>query len=151
MGFWDQLKSSVTQIGQKLETEIARFRNKEFAEAAMAACALVTAADGTIDEAERRRTAEFIGRHPAMQAFPVAELQARYTDYCSKLTTDFDFAKIELMQLIGKLRSKPDQARAIVQVAIVIGGADGSFSEEERKVVREACQALGLNPAEFEL
>ena len=151
MGFWDQLKSGVNQIGKKLETELARFRNKEFAESAMACCALVTAADGTIDEAERRRTAEFIGRHPAMQAFPIADLQARYNEYCNKLAADFDFAKIEILQLIGKLRNKPDQARAIIQVAIVIGGADGTFSDVERKVVREACLALGLDPAEFEL
>lgn len=151
MGFWDQLKSNINQMGQKLETGLARFRNKEFAEAAMGACALVTAADGTIDDTERRRTAEFIGRHPAMQAFAVADLQARYNEYCNKLAADFDFAKIEILQVIGKLRSKPEQARAIVQVAIVIGGADGNFSEEERKVVRETCQALGLNPAEFEL
>ena len=102
MGFWDQLKSNINQMGQKLETGLARFRNKEFAEAAMAACALVTAADGTVDDTERRRTAEFIGRHPAMQAFAVADLQARYSEYCNKLAADFDFAKIEILQVIGE-------------------------------------------------
>lgn len=43
------------------------------------------------------------------------------------------------------------EARAVIQIGIVIGGADGNFDPQERAVVREACFALGINPAEFDL
>ncbi|MGP4022500.1 TerB family tellurite resistance protein [Actinomadura sp. 3N407] len=36
-------------------------------------------------------------------------------------------------------------------MGIVIGGADGDFDDNEKAVVREACHAVGLPPAEFEL
>lgn len=43
------------------------------------------------------------------------------------------------------------EARAVVQIGIVIGGADGNFDKTEQGVVREACYALDLAPAEFDL
>jgi tellurite resistance protein TerB len=34
---------------------------------------------------------------------------------------------------------------------MVIAGADGHFSQAEATVLREACAALGVSPAEFQL
>jgi tellurite resistance protein TerB len=55
------------------------------------------------------------------------------------------------MQEVAKARKKPAEARAVIQIGIVIGGADGDFDKTEQAVVREACYALGLPPAEFDL
>ena len=55
------------------------------------------------------------------------------------------------VQALSKLKSKPDQARAVIQIGIIIGGADGNFDSDEKQVVREACFAVGINPAEFDL
>ena len=65
--------------------------------------------------------------------------------------TDFEFGKVAVLQDIAKIKKKPDQARAVVQIGIIIGGADGNFDEHEKKIVRDACFALGLQPAEFDL
>ncbi|MEU3093033.1 TerB family tellurite resistance protein, partial [Streptomyces massasporeus] len=46
---------------------------------------------------------------------------------------------------------KPAEARAVIQIGIVIGGADGDFDKDEQQVVREACYALDLPPHEFDL
>ena len=58
---------------------------------------------------------------------------------------------MEAIQAIGKLRGKPDQARATIQIGIIIGGADGNFDEHEQAAVREACNAVGIAPGEFDL
>ncbi|WP_086872742.1 TerB family tellurite resistance protein [Streptomyces viridochromogenes] len=52
-------------------------------------------------------------------------------------------------QLVAK--KKPAEARAVIQIGIVIGGADGDFDKDEQGVVREACYTLGLPPHEFDL
>lgn len=52
-------------------------------------------------------------------------------------------------QLMAK--KKPIEARAVIQIGIVIGGADADFDRSERAVVREACFALDISPAEFDL
>ncbi|AIZ45889.1 Tellurite resistance TerB [Deinococcus radiopugnans] len=149
MGFLDRLKAMGAQAGKEAQDTWSRFNNGAFADATMAACALIGAADGKIDQTERSRTAQFITTSDKLKAFNVADLRDKYDRYCDKITADFDFGKIELMQAIGKVAGKPDQARAVVQLAVVIANADGDFDEKEMGVVREIAQALRLDPSEF--
>ncbi len=57
MGFWDQLKAKTQELNGQLQVKTAQFKNKEFANGAMAMCALIAAADGSIDPSERQKTA----------------------------------------------------------------------------------------------
>ena len=59
--------------------------------------------------------------------------------------------KVTVLQEIATAKKKPAEARAVVQIGIVIGGADGDFDKEEQAVVREACFALDLPPHESDL
>ena len=112
---------------------------------------ITAAADGTIDPTERHKTAALIASNQSLSHFPPTELQDKFNWYCDKLSGDFEFGKVEATATIGKLKSKPEQARAVIQIGIIIGGADGTFDDHEKAVVRNACHAVGINPAEFEL
>ncbi|WP_291425964.1 tellurite resistance TerB family protein [Deinococcus sp.] len=150
MGFLNKLKQ-MAQDGQKAAQEgFDRFNNAAFADATMAACALIGAADGKIDQQERTRTAQFITSSDKLKSFDVGKLRDKYDAYCDKISRDFDFGKIELMQTIGKVK-KPEEARAVVQLAAVIANADGDFDAKEQAVMREIIHALSLTPAEFGL
>lgn len=151
MALWDQLKSRLTDMQSQATTQVGKFKSKDFAKASMAMCALIAAADGTITADERRKTAGFIGSNEALRVFEPSELQDHFTFYSSKLEKDYDFGKVEAIATIGKLKSKPEAARAVIQVGIIIGGADGNFDEDEKRAVREACNAVGIAPAEFDL
>ncbi|WP_412028706.1 tellurite resistance TerB family protein [Deinococcus yunweiensis] len=149
MGFLNKFKNLATAASTEGQALWGRVQNAAFADATMAACALIGAADGKIDQNERSRTAQFITSHPQLKTFDVAGLRQKYEAACDTITRDFDFGKIELMQKIGKLAGKPDEARAVVQLAVVIANADGNFDESERVVVRQIAQALKLEPSEF--
>lgn len=149
MGFLDKLKAMGAQASKEAQEGWSRFNNGPFADATMAACALIGAADGKIDQTERSRTAQFITSSDKLKAFNVGDMRDKYDRYCDKITADFDFGKIELMQVIGKVAGKPEQARAVVQLAIVIANADGNFDKDEMGVVREIAQSLKLDPLEF--
>lgn len=151
MAFWDQLKAKAQEMNGQLKTKSAQFQNKEFANASMAMCALIAAADGSIDPAERQKTASLIASNEVLSVFPTDELRQKFDWYCSKLQSDFEFGKVEAIATISKLKTKQDQARAVIQIGIIIGGADGIFDENERLVVKNACFAVGIAPAEFEL
>ncbi len=151
MAFWDNLKDKVSQMSNNLQTKVSQFKNADFGNASMAMCALVAAADGTIDASERRKTAAFIMSNEMLKVFPTSELKEKFDFYCDKLSQDFDFGKIEALQTISKMKKKEDQARAVIQIGIIIGGADGNFDPDEKKAVKEACNTVGINPAEFEL
>lgn len=151
MALWDQLKERMNDMSTNAKTQVGKFKNKDFANASMAMCALIAAADGTIDVTERRKTAGFIGSNDTLSVFNAADLQEKFTYYAAKLEADYDFGKIEAIQALGKLKAKPDAARAVIQVGIIIGGADGNFDKDEQQAVREACLAVGIPPAEFDL
>ena len=53
MAFWDSLKAKTREMNSQLTTKAGQFKNKEFANGSMAMCALIAAADGSIDAAEQ--------------------------------------------------------------------------------------------------
>lgn len=151
MAIWDQLKDRTRVLNDQLTTKMGQFRNKDFADASMAMCALISAADGSIEPAERQKTAALIASNDTLAVFPPDELRRTFDSYCDKLDRDYDFGRVEAIAAIGKLRSRPEQARAVISIGLIIGGADGTFDADERKAVADACHAVGITPAEFDL
>lgn len=151
MALWDRIKESASSMQTQLEAKKNDLKSGSFRDASMAMCALVAAADGSIDPSERQRVATLISTNDVLRNFPAADLQRRFNAYVDQLTTDFAFGKVSVLQEIAKAKKKPTEARAVVQIGIVIGGADGDFDPSEQAVVREACFALDLPPHEFDL
>ncbi|MFF4016286.1 tellurite resistance TerB family protein [Streptomyces sp. NPDC001544] len=151
MALWDRVKESASTMQTQLVAKKNDLKSGAFRDASMAMCALVAAADGTIDPAERQRVAQLIATNEVLQNFPADDLRRRFEDNLNKLTADFAFGKVSVLQEIAKAKKKPAEARAVIQIGIVIGGADGDFDKTEQAVVREACFTLELPPHEFDL
>ena len=151
MALWDRIKESASTMQTQLMAKKKDLQSGAFRDASMAMCALVAAADGSIDPSERQKVAQLIMSNEVLQNFPADDLQRRFEANCDKLTADFDFGKVSVLQEVAKAKKKPAEARAVIQIGIIIGGADGDFDKDEQAVVREACYALGLPPHEFDL
>jgi tellurite resistance protein TerB len=141
-----QLVNSLkSQLGS-LKTEL---KSGAYRDASMAMCALVAAADGQVDAAERQQVETLILNNDVLQNFPADQLRQRYNKHVDRLVGNFQHGKAEAMQEIAKAAKKPTEARAVIQTGIVIAGADGYIAPAEQQVIHEACAALGLSPAEF--
>lgn len=151
IAFSGQLKSRTQEVSGQLKTKPDQSKNKEFVADSMAMCALIAAADGSIDANERQERAALIMSNDVLGIFDPAELKTKFDLYCDKLSGDYDFGKVAAIGTIGKLRSKSDQARAVIQIGIIIGGSDGNVDADEKKAVKEACLAVGIPPADFDL
>ncbi|GGS12504.1 tellurium resistance protein [Streptomyces aureoverticillatus] len=151
MALWDRLKESASTMQAQLTAKKNDLTSGAFRDASMAMCALVAAADGTVDAAERQRVAQLIATNEVLRNFDADDLRRRFDDNVDKLTADFAFGKVSVLQEVAKAKKKPAEARAVIQIGIVIGGADGDFDKDEQAVVREACFALELPPHEFDL
>ncbi|MFI0930139.1 tellurite resistance TerB family protein [Streptomyces sp. NPDC021019] len=151
MALWDRIKESASSMQTQLEAKKNDLKSGSFRDASMAMCALVAAADGSIDPSERQRVATLISTNDVLRNFPADDLQRRFNGYVDQLTADFAFGRVSVLQEIAKAKKKPTEARAVIQIGIVIGGADGDFDPSEQAVVREACFALDLPPHEFDL
>ncbi|MFD3333931.1 tellurite resistance TerB family protein [Streptomyces sp. NPDC058700] len=143
-----QLVSALkTQLGS-LKTEL---KSGAYRDASMAMCALVAAADGHVDPAERQHVESMILSNEVLQNFPPEQLRQRFNKHVDQLTHNFQQGKAEALQDIAKTAKKPTEARAVIQTGIVVAGADGDVSQPEQMIIREACAVLGLSPAEFQL
>lgn len=149
MRFFDNLKSKGQQMGRQLNAKKAPFKSREFARGSMAMCALIAAADGSIDASEKQKTADLITADEVLASFDPDELREIFDGYVSRLESNYDLGKIEAVGSISKLKGKPDQARAMIELGIVVARADGIFDPYERAAVRKACIAVGLSPGEF--
>jgi tellurite resistance protein TerB len=151
MALWNQLRQQAASMQTGLVAKKNDLKSGAFRDAAMAMCALIAAADGNVDAEERRKVAALIGTNEVLQNFPADQLQAKFGEYCDKLIRDFDFGKVSIIQEIAKVKKKDTEARAVIQIGIIIGGADGNFDPHEKQAVREACNAVGIAPTEFDL
>ncbi|MFV8182409.1 tellurite resistance TerB family protein [Streptomyces sp. AF1B] len=151
MALWDRIRESASTMQTQLVAKKNDLKSGAFRDASIAMCALVAAADGTIDPAERQRVAQLISTNEVLQNFPADDLRRRFEENLNKLTADFAFGKVSVLQEIAKAKKKPAEARAVIQIGIVIGGADGDFDKTEQAIVREACFTLDLPPHEFDL
>ncbi|MFD3851279.1 tellurite resistance TerB family protein [Streptomyces microflavus] len=136
-----------SQLGS-LKTEL---KSGAYRDASMAMCALVAAADGSVDPAERHHVETLILQNDVLQNFPAEQLRQRFSKHVDQMMFNFQQGKTEAMQEIAKAAKKPVEAKAVVQTGFVIAGADGYIAPAEAQVLREACMALGVSPQEFGL
>ena len=130
-----------------MKSRYAQLNNKTFKDAAMATCALIAAADGNIDPSEKTKVAGLISKNELLQAFKATELRDLFLAYCDQATDEF--ARLDLLNVVAKLKKTPDQADTAVKIALIIANADGDFSDDEKAVVKELCAKLGLVYANY--
>ncbi len=135
----------------KLAGEVSKFRHRNFMEAVVAGCALVAAADGNIASAEKQKMLGFIQQSDALKAFKTDDVITAFNKIVGKFEFDHAIGKAEALQVIGRARNNPAEARLLVRVCCAIGAADGNFDPSERQMVVEICRELGLDPKEFDL
>ncbi|MFI6642682.1 tellurite resistance TerB family protein [Streptomyces sp. NPDC050504] len=138
------LKSQLSSLKTELKSGAYR-------DASMAMCALVAAADGSVDPAERQHVESLIVQNDVLQNFPPDQLRQRFNKHVDQLSANFQHGKAEAMKEIAKAAKKPMEAKAVVQTGFVVAGADGYVAPAEEQVLREACAALGVSPQEFGL
>lgn len=142
-------KSWLNNTKQGLTDQVKKFKNKDLMDAITAGCAMVAGADGKIDPAEKQKMAGYMSRSDELKVFEMSDVIARFNHHASNIEFDAMIGKQEALKIISKFSSKNDVGRVIVSVCCAIGAADGDFDQQEKDVVRDICNALGLNASEF--
>lgn len=148
-GKGDSKAKLVSALKAQLTSLKGELKSGGFRDASVALCALVAAADGHVDPAERQQVEHLILTNDVLQNFPADQLRSRFTKHVDLLGSRFAEGRAAAMADVAKVAKKPQEARAVVQIGIVVAGADGYVAPAESAVLREACAALGLSPTEF--
>jgi tellurite resistance protein/ADP-ribose pyrophosphatase YjhB (NUDIX family) len=142
---WGHLRQSVASLRAQLSARGGALDTVAFRDASVAMCALVAAADGRIDVTERDKMLAFVTSEPALAAFSPHELERLFDTHVDRLRVDPERGRAAALREIAKVRGRPVEARAVVQLGAVIGLADGSYDAVERQAVSEAIDVLGLD------
>lgn len=148
---FDWLKNNFDAAKKRAQEEITKYKNADFMHAVIAACAKVAYADGVVDPKEKQKMMQYIQVSDELKVFKPEEVIASWNAIAGKFDFDLEIGSTEALKTICKLRSKPDAARTLVRVALIIANSDGNFDVTEKKAAREICSELGIDPTEFEL
>jgi len=128
-----------------------RFQNRDFMEAVVAGCVLVSAADGHIDDSERQRMMGILQQIEELKCFNFPEIVTLFSSYAELLSFGFELGKGELLKRIGKIKNNPDASKTVVRICCSVGEVDGNFDNNEKSIVKQICYQLDLDPSDFEL
>ncbi|KPM56782.1 tellurium resistance protein [Frankia sp. CcI49] len=143
--WWTMLRKSVRTLRAQLTARSDVLQGEAFRDAAVAICALVAVADGRVDPAERDAMIQSIHSEPVLAAYPRAELEQIFDQHVARLRLDLAEGRRVALNEIGKVRGDSTRSWAVLHFGAVVGRADGYFDPDERRVVQEAAEVLGLS------
>lgn len=138
-------------LKEKLGGAGKRFSGRtDLLEATCAACALVAAADGEIEDSELVATQEALVNHPTLStAFKQSEIEATASKIFSRAKGAM--GRVGLMKEIEQAKSKStaDDLELILAVAVDVSRSDGEMEPQEIAVLQKIANTLGLNLRAF--
>jgi tellurite resistance protein TerB len=137
---------------EKLAGAASRFSGKtDLLEATCAACALVAAADGDIEDAELVTTLEALTNHPTLSTAFSSSLIEATANAMFKRAKGGAMGRIGLMKEIEECRSRStaDDIELVLAVAIDVSRSDGEMENAEQAVLSKIATALRLDLRTF--
>lgn len=126
--------------------------NKDFLEAVCAAAALVAAADGDIEESEKRKVVSLITNHPTLgKLYKQTDIEST-SDAMLKRAKEFS-GRQQLARELDDIKGRPNGAQMAEDaygVALDIAHADGELEPQEAEVLKKIAARLGVDPSRFE-
>jgi tellurite resistance protein TerB len=148
---FDNFLSKLKSKASELKTEALKYKNKDFLNAAMAGCALISMADGSVSAEEKQKMIKFIESNDALSVFTTSDVIKAFQDYVGQLEFDKDIGEAKAFQSLHKMKSNAEASRLLVRMIIAVASSDGDFDAKEQIVASKIIKELGMSPSEFDL
>lgn len=126
--------------------------NKDFLEAVCAAAALVAAADGDIEESERRKVVSIVQNHPTLSKLYQSNVIEQTADTMFKRAKETSGRQL-LARELDDIKSRPNgqqMAEDAYLIALDIANADGELEPAEEAVLKKLAARLGVDASKFD-
>lgn len=144
---WDQIKKNAEAVHGELAKQVSRYKGLPILEWVTISAALITKADTVVTTAEVDKVISVLTKHPALAGFSADEKAKKFRDALK--AADDELESILLWGKLAGMKSNPEAAATIVNIAVMIANADGDFAESEKAVVRRICKTVDLDPSAF--
>ena len=120
-------------------------------DAVVAACAMVSQADGWVTPDERTRMLDRMRNSPTIAFFGTDDVLVLFDALNLRFERDLDDGEATAEVAIARLRGQPGPSRLLVETACSVAEADGGFDAEERAVILRLCTLLGISPEPYDV
>lgn len=144
------LKKAFSAGSKEIKAEYGE--NKDFLEAVLAASALVAAADGEIEESERRKVVSIITNHAALSKLYQANVIEATAETMFKRAKDSS-GRQQLARELDDIKSRPNGAQMAEDaylIAVDIANSDGELEPQEDAVLKKIAARLGIDTSKFD-
>lgn len=124
--------------------------NKDFLEAVCAAAALVAAADGDIEEAEKRKVVSVVAGHPSLGKIYQPAVIEQTADVMFKRAKDFSGRQGLAREMDDIKGRNPQMVEDVYLVALDIAHSDGELEDAEKAVLSKIASRLGVDESKFD-
>ena len=131
-----------------IRTEIERFQNRHFLEAAMAVCALTGTADGGVSFAERYQVDTIVATLDQLKIYDPHNAVDILNSYVERLGAEGATAIDALQAKIGRFAGNEEATSVLLNIAYLVMTADGRTDPNEQAMFDGICSVLGKTPSD---
>lgn len=129
---------------ETLRIGLARFRNRQFLDAAMAAAALVATADGEVTFSERSALDDILEYVTDLQVYDPHVAVEIYQEYADAIINDPETGRRNAIRSVSRLSGNDEASALVIRLAVAISRADGDFTPPEHRAISDLCGVLEL-------
>ncbi len=124
--------------------------NFDFFQGCMAAAALVTTADGSVDSREEAMLRTLLATLSEFKLYNKRHGQEIYDEFKEALLKDREAGTIKVSKAIAKVREEREWANILGATMLTMSGADGDVHDNEKHAVAQVLSELDLDEASLE-
>ena len=121
-------------------------QNRPFLEAAMAACAMVSASEGQVSFADRIRVDQIMETLTRLKVFDPHEGVILFNHYTAGILSSPKEGRESALKKIKKVASDPETAELLIDLCLAVSLSDGSTSLVEHIEIVSLCGLIGVDP-----
>jgi tellurite resistance protein TerB len=125
--------------------------DRDLMHAVVAGCAIISNADGWVGREERRRMSGMVRAIDSLAGFSRDELLTLFKELNARFEANHEEASQHALSSVAKLRGQRNKSELLLTICMSVAGADGGFDGEERLALIKMCEALNLDPVDWEL
>lgn len=130
----------------RYQDHLERQRNRPFLEATMAACALVSIADGDISLSERIKVDQILETLEALKIFNPHEGVELFNDFVDAIRKSPRLGRERAIAALTEVAKNPEDARLLIRVCCAVSEADGAMGLSDQIEIVSLCSLMGVQP-----
>jgi tellurite resistance protein len=138
------MSNEVRNVDPRIFEQIAELRDRQLLSGAMATSALVAMSDDRVAMSESLAVQAVLASAELLKDCDRELALDLYTDHIDRIRDDFEAGKEDAVEAIRACADDIEAAELIIHVGIAIAKADSEFSEVEREMIEDICEAVGI-------